>query len=60
MDKLTVGHINFGVHQLENYFDAIRNRMADALLFEEMYYKAEYDNEQLRKELADLKRRKKK
>ena len=60
MDKLTVGHINFGVHQLENHFDAIRNRMTDALLFEEMYYKAEYENEQLRKELADLKRRKKK
>jgi hypothetical protein len=59
MDKLTVGHINFGVHQLENYFDAIRNRMADALLFEELYYKAEYENEKLREEIANLKKRKK-
>lgn len=59
MDKLTVGKINFVVHQLENYFDAIRNRMADALLFEELYYKAEYENEKLREEIANLKKRKK-
>jgi len=59
MKELTVGKVEFGLRQVEDHFDAIRNRVTDALLFEELYYKAEYENEKLREELAKLKGRKK-
>lgn len=52
---MIVGKIGFGMHQIESHFDAIRNRMTDALLFEELYYRAEYENEKLLEEIAKLK-----
>ena len=56
MKDLAVGSITFGVNQLESHFDAIRNRVTDALLFENMYYKSEYENEILRGEIEKLKK----
>lgn len=55
MEKFVVGKIEFGLHQINTHFDAIRNRLQDALMFEDLYYKAEYENEKLREELAKLK-----
>jgi uncharacterized protein with von Willebrand factor type A (vWA) domain len=54
MKDFAVGSITFGVKQLEGHFDAIRNRVTDALLFEEMYYKAEYENEKLRERIMEM------